>query len=232
MILIQWLSDVYGWLLGVSRALGYGGIVGLMALESSFFPFPSELVVPPGGANSSGPDATMNLLLVILAGTLGSVLGALFNYWLAVKLGRPLCLKYGRYFFLSEPKFRKVEAFFLRHGEIGTFIGRLIPGIRQYVSFPAGLARMPIWRFCLFTALGAGIWVTVLALIGYTVGTDIAEDPLLMKKYAMNAMIYGVPALVLITVAYVWWNKKKRKATDEPAADAAPEAPTGEAGGE
>ena len=199
------LERIWNWLTALSRELGYGGIFGLMALESSFFPFPSEVVVPPGGANARTGE--MTLFLVIGFGILGSVAGALFNYWIAVKLGRPFCMKYGKYFLLSEKKFKKSEAFFQKHGEIGTFVGRLIPGVRQIISFPAGLARMNLWRFCFFTVLGSGIWVVVLALIGYWVGTDLE----VVKPYAMKILLYMAPVLALIVLVYVWWHLKVRR---------------------
>jgi membrane protein DedA with SNARE-associated domain len=202
------LQSIWSWLTTLSRDLGYAGIFGLMALESSFFPFPSEVVVPPGGANAKVGE--MSLVLVIAFGIAGSILGALFNYWLAVKLGRPFCIKYGRYFLLSEKKFRKSEEFFRRHGEIGTFVGRLIPGVRQIISFPAGLAKMHVGRFCFFTALGAGIWVTVLALIGYAVGPDIAGEIEEVKKHSTTVLLWMVPALVLLVVGYIWWHKRIR----------------------
>jgi membrane protein DedA with SNARE-associated domain len=214
------LDKIWAWLLwfwnflyhGVDT-LGYAGIVGLMGLESSFFPFPSEVVVPPGGALAR--EGKMSLVLVIICGIVGSILGALFNYWLAVKLGRPFCIKYGKYFLLSEKKFEKSERFFQRHGEIGTFIGRLLPGIRQVISFPAGLARMPLPQFCLWTALGSGIWVTVLALIGYYVGKDLS----VVKEHSHKILLYMLPAMVLLVAGYVVWDRKFRKPDQATLAD-------------
>ena len=206
------LQSIWTWLTQKILILGYPGIIGLMALESSFFPFPSEVVVPPGGANARNGD--MSLVLVILAGIAGSLIGALFNYWIALKLGRPFILRYGKYVLLGEKKFEKAEEFFRRHGEIGTFVGRLIPGVRQIISFPAGLARMNLGRFCFFTVLGSGIWVVVLALIGYWVGTDLE----VVKPYAMKILLYMAPALVLMVGVYVWWHLKvRRREPDAPA---------------
>ena len=140
--------------------LGYAGVVLLMALESSFVPFPSEVVVPPAGYLASKGE--MNLFLVILAGTVGSILGALLNYWIASRFGRDFLLKYSKYFFIDKEKFDKFEVFFNTHGEITTFVGRLIPVIRQYISFPAGLVRMDLKKFIFYTGLGAAIWCTIL----------------------------------------------------------------------
>ncbi len=183
---------------------GYIGIVAMMFLESSFFPFPSEVVIPPAGYLAS--QGQMNMFLVIFFGILGSILGALFNYWIAIRLGRPLIIKYGRYVGMTEKVYDKVEYYFKEHGEISTFVGRLIPGLRQYISFPAGLARMNLWHFTLFTALGAGIWVVILACIGYFVGNN-AE---LIQQYSHQSLIYIAGALVVVTLLYVWWYKRKQ----------------------
>lgn len=191
-------------IVNVVAKFGYIGIVAMMFLESSFFPFPSEVVIPPAGYLAS--QGRMNLLLVITCGILGSILGALFNYWLAIRLGRPLILKYGRYVGLTEKAYNKVEYYFKEHGEISTFVGRLIPGLRQYISFPAGLARMNLFHFTLFTALGAGIWVVILALIGYFVGNNQE----LIKQYSHQSLIYIAGALVVILLSYMWWYKRRQ----------------------
>ena len=149
------LSTLTDWLVDTIGEMGYTGIISLMFLESSFFPFPSEVVMPPAGYLAW--EGEMSLPLVLLSGIAGSLLGALFNYWLAVKLGRPFLIKYGKYFFVSEESINKADEFFSRHGHISTFVCRLLPGIRQYISLPAGIARMPMKSFLLFTTLGAGI---------------------------------------------------------------------------
>lgn len=174
---MQILSALTEWLVDVIGSMGYTGIVSLMFLESSFFPFPSEVVMPPAGYLAWKGE--MSLPLVLIAGIAGSLLGALFNYWLAVKLGRPLLIKYGKYFFISQETIDKADRFFQKHGHISTFVCRLLPGIRQYVSLPAGLARMPMKPFCLYTGLGAGIWVFVLTIAGYLLG----EHQELLKEY-------------------------------------------------
>jgi membrane protein DedA with SNARE-associated domain len=160
-MLIEWLVEVVG-------ALGYPGVIALMFLESSFFPFPSEVVIPPAGYLAS--RGQMNLALVIACGIMGSMLGALFNYYIAVKWGRKFFDRFGKYFLVSPEALDRADAFFEKHGHISTFTARLLPVIRQYVSLPAGLARMDMFKFCLYTALGSGIWVVTLALVGYWVG--------------------------------------------------------------
>lgn len=182
---------------GLTLSLGYLGIIFLMALESSFFPFPSEVVVPPAGFLAA--TGQMNIFMVIFCGILGSVIGALVNYYLAVRFGRAFLFRYGNYFFLGEDKLLKMENFFFSHGEITTFVGRLIPGVRQYISFPAGLARMSIAKFVFYTAAGAGIWVVILAYVGFYVGKNI---DLVKEKLATITMII-LPLLLLLVLIYI-----------------------------
>ena len=198
-------QQVVIWIVDIVSLWGYPGIIVLMFLESSFFPFPSEVVVPPAGYLAS--QGEMSLSLVIASGILGSVLGACFNYWLAVKWGRPLFVRYGRYVLLTPAALEKSERFFARHGHISTFVGRLLPGIRQYISLPAGLARMNLPLFIAFTSLGAGIWVVVLALSGYLIGNNQE----LIGQYLHQIMI-GIAFLCLVLVAgYVFFRKKRLK---------------------
>jgi len=196
------LHEIVNWIVDTVGSLGYIGIFIMMFLESSFFPFPSEVVMIPAGYLASKGE--MSLSLAIAVGILGSLAGALFNYFLAVKFGRVFLLRYGKYLFLKEESLDKLEKFFKNHGEISTFSGRLIPGIRQYISFPAGLAKMDLLKFNLYTALGAGIWVTILALLGYFIG----ENEELVKEYLHNATL-GVIAFIGVLIAlYILWKKK------------------------
>lgn len=170
--IIDFFSSVFhslvSWLVATVGALGYPGVVGLMFLESSLFPFPSEVVIPPAGYLARTGE--MNIVLVIVFGILGSVLGALFNYWLAARWGRKIFER-----FVKPATLDKAEAFFAKHGHISTFTARLLPVIRQYVSLPAGLARMKLSTFVIFTAIGSGIWVTLLAALGYMLGGVVDE---------------------------------------------------------
>ena len=152
--------------------MNYLSITVLMTIESSFIPFPSEIVIPPAAYIASKPESKLNIFLVILFGTVGALLGAFINYGLALWLGRPIMYKFadskiGKIFLLSSEKIQKAELYFNNHGKISTFVGRLIPGIRQLISIPAGLARMNLVSFTLYTALGATIWNSILALLGY-----------------------------------------------------------------
>ena len=197
---VVWLADTVG-------QLGYPGIVMLMALESSFFPFPSEVVIPPAAYLAA--SGKMNIGMIILCGTLGSLLGAVFNYWLALRLGRPFLEKHGRYLLISRRSLEKADLFFERHGHISTFVGRLLPGIRQYISLPAGLARMNMLTFCAATVLGAGIWVLVLAAMGYWFGRN--EQLVLQHLHWVTvALVFGCLGLVMI----YWWKWRRPSKND------------------
>ena len=191
------------WLLLTIGALGYPGIFLLMAMESSVIPIPSELVMPPAGYLAH--QGQMNIWLAILMGTAGSLAGAYANYYAAHYLGRPLLLKYGKYVWITEEKFAKVERYFRDHGEISTFIGRLLPVVRHLISLPAGLAGMNHVKFSLYTLAGAGIWVTILTWIGYVIG---AEQELIMK-YSHQALIGVVAVSAVIIYFYVRNHRKK-----------------------
>lgn len=199
------LAAITSWLVNTVGQMGYTGITALMFLESSFFPFPSEVVMPPAGYLAWKGE--MSLSAVLAAGIAGSILGALFNYWVAVKLGRPLLLKYGKYFFISEESVARADAFFLKHGHVSTLVGRLLPVIRQYISLPAGIARMPLGTFTAFTTLGAGVWVTVLTLLGYLLG----EHQEFLARYLHLITLGCVAVAVVIAGGYVIGLKLRRK---------------------
>jgi len=199
---VQWLVDTVS-------ALGYPGIAVLMAIESSFIPLPSEVVMPPAGYLAA--QGRMDPFLAVLAGTIGSVVGALFNYWFAIVVGEPFLRRYGKYFLVSTEHLDRAEGFFARHGEISTFIGRLVPVVRQLISIPAGMARVPLGRFVGFTALGAGIWCGVLVYIGWLVGRHeavLVEG--VVKAYSTRAFLYMLPVLILLVVGYVAWHRRRR----------------------
>ena len=169
----------------------------MMFLESSFIPFPSEVVMIPAGYLAYKGE--MNLVLTILAGTFGSLMGALLNYYLAIKLGRPFLLHYGKYVMFNEASLQRMEDFFARHGHVSTFTGRLIPVVRQYISLPAGLARMNLVVFSFYTSLGAGIWVTILALLGYYIG----GNELLIREYLRGILIILAISIVIGVAVYL-----------------------------
>ena len=197
------LHTAINWLLATILKFGYPGIFLLMAMESSVIPIPSELVMPPAGYWAA--DGKMNLWLAILCGTIGSLVGAYANYFAAHYLGRPLILKYGKYVGITEEKFAKVETFFHKHGEISTFIGRLLPVVRHLISLPAGLAGMNHLKFTLYTLLGAGLWCTVLTSIGYIIG----ENQTLIMQYSHQAVIGVIIFSAVLITLYIWRHKKK-----------------------
>ncbi len=195
------LETIINYIVNTIGTLGYFGIFAMMFLESSFFPFPSEVVMIPAGYLAYKGD--MNIYIAILAGVLGSLAGALFNYFLAIKYGRAFLVKYGKYFFISEDTILKVENFFKEHGHISTFSGRLIPAVRQYISFPAGLAKMNLFTFSIYTTLGATIWVVILTYLGYFIG----GNEVLIKEY----LRYIIIAILICLCFLVYFYIKKRK---------------------
>lgn len=192
--------------------MNYGTIATLMAVESSFIPFPSEVVVPPAayvaGIEGSSLHTTdnypLNVLLVVLFGTLGAIIGAIINYLLAMWLGRPIIYAFadsqlGHLCLLSAEKVKKAEDYFNEHGKVSTFVGRLIPGIRQLISIPAGLCKMHFGWFLFYTFLGAGVWNVVLALLGY-----IAHGQMdLIHTYSHELSIAIMALLGLLVVCFV-----------------------------
>jgi len=195
---------VIAWIVTTVNQWGYPGIFVAMFLESSFFPFPSEVIMVPAGYLAY--QGQMNLWSAIGVGIGGSLAGALFNYWLAVVLGRPLLERYGRYILLKPETLDKLDLFFQKHGEISTFSGRLIPGVRQYISLPAGLSRMHLGRFALYTTLGAGAWVSVLAILGYLVGRNQEQ----VARYLHSATVMAV-IFVAGLVFFYWLRHRARE---------------------
>ena len=191
------LAELVQWLVQNILDMGYMGIFLLMMIESSFIPFPSEIVLIPAGYLVH--EGEMNMLLVFLAALFGSLAGAFINYFGALIIGRRLLLKFGKYFFVSNSAMDKMEAFFQKHGPISTFTGRLIPGIRQLISIPAGLSRMSLFPFTLYTALGAGIWSMVLIMLGYIVG----ENQELITTYLHQITLAVLGTLVVLVFVYI-----------------------------
>ena len=198
---VKMLHDIIDFIVSSVSSWGYAGIFVMMFLESSFFPFPSEVAMIPAGYLAHKGE--MNLALAFISGTFGSLLGAIFNYYLCYFFGREIVLKYGKFVGITHEKMDKFEAFFNKHGEISTFNSRLIPGIRQYISLPAGLAKMNIFRFCLFTTLGAGIWCAVLLEVGYFLGSNPDKQTLLAITIALLAVV------TIISAVYIMKQRKR-----------------------
>ena len=191
--------------------MNYGTVTLLMAVESSFIPFPSEVVVPPAAYKATKPDSGMNVVLVVVFATLGALIGALVNYYLALWLGRPIVYKFaesklGRLCLLDASKIETAEKYFDKHGKSSTLIGRLVPAVRQLISIPAGLAKMNIVTLLTFTALGAGIWNTILAVLGYIA----AGQSDLIDKYS-HELSYILIGLGILFVAYLIFKAVRKK---------------------
>ena len=202
---IQWCLD----------NLNYWTITLLMTIESSFIPFPSEVVVPPA-AYKAAATGELNVWLVVLFATLGALMGALINYFLALWLGKPIVYafansRFGHMCLIDQKKVETAEQFFVKYGVAATLIGRLVPAVRQLISIPAGLARMNLAKFALFTALGAGAWNGVLAALGYYLESVVPEEPLLetVTRYSHEIGIGIILAVILVVGFLVYKGVKK-----------------------
>lgn len=204
--LFQWVVDNASYLL----------VFALMVVESSFIPFPSEVIVPPA-AYLARTHADMNVVGVVLAATAGALVGALINYYLSLWIGRPIVYRFansrvGRACLITPEKVKRSEDYFDKHGALSTFIGRLVPAVRQLISIPAGLARMNIWTFMLFTTLGAMTWNIVLAALGYWLGGVVKPDELFTQVERYNDYLtYAGYAIGIACVAIILWNAFKPK---------------------
>ncbi len=204
---IQWCLD----------NLNYWTIALLMAIESSFIPFPSEVVVPPAAYKAAIPGSDLNVMLVVLSATGGAMIGSMINYAIAYFLGRPVIYGFansrvGHMCLLDEQKIKTAEDYFNKHGALATFTGRLVPAVRQLISLPAGLARMKMSTFLFYTFLGAGIWNSVLAAIGYYLQSVVPEDQLMgqVEKYSEELKIVII-AVVVLVVGFLAYKGLKKK---------------------
>ena len=192
---------------------GYAFIFAFMAIESSFIPFPSEIVMIPAGFLAARGELTLHapipdLALACAVGLAGSLAGAYFNYFLSSKLGEPFLRKYGKWFFVKPAALDRACEVFNRYGGVTTFVCRLVPVIRQLISIPAGLARMPLATFTLFTGLGAGIWTIILAAVGYALGRSAGDITYLELVHRGKALldanlVWILLGAALLAVAYV-----------------------------
>ncbi|MBR1889655.1 MAG: DedA family protein [Alloprevotella sp.] len=208
-VLIQWIL----------AHLNYWVVLLFMAVESSFIPFPSEVIVPPAAWKSMS-DPSMVLPLVVVFATLGADIGALVNYYLSRWLGRPLVYRFansrfGHLCLIDEEAVRKAETYFVRHGATATLIGRFVPAVRQLISIPAGLSGMPIGRFLLYTTIGAAGWNTILAAIGWGIYrfTDLktVDDVVTLATTYSHELGYCILAIVALAVFFVYLKSRRRK---------------------
>lgn len=191
-----------------------------MTIESSFIPFPSEVIVPPAAylaCTNTGVGSDMNIFGVVAMATLGAIAGAFINYYLALWIGRPIVYKFadsrlGHACLINRAKVDKAEQYFDKHGAVSTFVGRLIPAIRQLISIPAGISRMNVAQFALFTALGALLWNSILAGLGYWLSLHVSPDMLFEKVEEYNKYLtwagYGLLLLCLLYILYNAFRKK------------------------
>jgi membrane protein DedA with SNARE-associated domain len=208
---ISLIKQVENW---YEQNMNYFTITLLMTVESSFIPFPSEIVIPPAAYIASKEDSHLNIFLVVLFGTLGALIGAYINYALAFFLGRPILHKFadsklGRLLLLSSEKVQKAEDYFQTHGKTSTFVGRLIPGIRQLISIPAGLAKMNLLTFGLFTFLGAGIWNVILAFLGYIAQGQ--SDLIDTYAHEIGYAFMGIFVLAIAFYVFKYFRKKNKQ---------------------
>ena len=199
--------------------MNYWTVTLFMAIESSFIPFPSEAVVPPA-AWKAAVGGDMNVVLVVVFATVGALIGAFINYYLAVWLGRPIVYKFansrlGHMCLIDEAKVQHAESFFDKHGAVSTFVGRLVPAVRQLISIPAGLARMGLGRFVLYTSLGAGVWNAILAALGYYMASipGLQTEEAVMNKVEEYSSEIGIVfiALAVFVVGYLAYKGLKKK---------------------
>lgn len=207
--LTQWIEAIVMAWVGTIESSGYWGIFVLMAVESSFIPFPSEIVMLPAGVLAH--HGKLSLWGTIFAGTAGSLTGGLFNYFFALWVGRAFLERYGRYFFIPMEQLLRAERVWNQHGELTTFVCRLLPAIRQLISIPAGLARMNLFRFCLWTTIGAGLWVTILTLTGYFLGDHATE---LWEQHKGSITVGLLILAAVLCVGFIavrmWWKRKAK----------------------
>ena len=188
--------------------LNYWTITLLMTIESSFIPFPSEIVIPPAAYHAAA-NGEMNVVMIVLVSTIGACMGALINYFLALWIGKPLVYRFadskiGHLCLLDIEKVKTAEDFFNKHGSISTFIGRLVPVVRQLISIPAGLARVNLAKFVVYTALGAGIWNMVLTFLGYYLEKVVSEEDLIETvTHYSHEIGYSIAAIVAVVIAFL-----------------------------
>ncbi len=203
----EWVASLVSWYLGALEQGGYGLVALMMALESTVFPLPSELVIPPA-AHLAAINGKMSVVGVVIAGTIGSWVGAALMYWAARGLGRPVLNRYAGYVLLSAEKITAAEHFASRYGSIGVFVARFLPVIRHLIGIPAGLVRLDFGLYSLMTLLGSGLWCAVLAYIGIKAGQDTA-----LRNGSLHELtLWLVGSAVALGLLYVFFVRRHMKA--------------------
>jgi membrane protein DedA with SNARE-associated domain len=209
------LEQFIEWLLNGLLKLGYAGIIALMAMESSVLPVPAELVMPPAGYWVAKGE--MNAVAAVASGVLGSILGSLANYFVALWLGRTFMRRFGKYLLISEKSLERSERYFTAHGEISVLFGRMLPVVRHLISIPAGLARMSLPAFVTYTGLGALLWCSILTWIGYFLGQHQEDLPRAaeVQHYVSRALLVVLPIMALVVGIYVLRQRRRAAASRE-----------------
>lgn len=187
------------------NGFGYAGIFLMTFIESTFIPIPAEITLIPAGYLVNKGE--MNFYIVWIVSVLGTVAGSLLNYYVAASVGRRVLLKYGKYFFIDKNKLDKIDYFFHRHGAISMFTGRLLPGVKHFISFPAGLAKMDVKVFCTYTTLGGALWCFILIMLGYIIG----ENETLITKYLKQINFVLIVSLSCLIALYIWRKSVSKK---------------------
>jgi membrane protein DedA with SNARE-associated domain len=203
------VQSVATWLVAMVHQLGYSGVFIMTFLESTFVPIPAEVTMIPAGYLAY--QGEMNVWLVWIISVVGTIAGSYFNYWLACHYGRWFFLTYGKYMFVKPEKLDAIERYFQNHGEISILTGRLIPGLRHFISFPAGLARMNVRKFCIYTGIGGSLWMGILIAIGYLIGDN--EE---MIHHYVPIASYTILALVVAGVTTYIIRHRRMKKKEKP----------------
>ena len=201
-------DSIISFLVTFIQDIGYLGIFIGMFIESTPFPLPSEVIMIPVGIATAHKLSDMNVFLVIIAGVLGNLSGAIFSYMVAASFGRKFLIKIGKYLFISEKVINKMEKFFFSHGTISIFVSRLLPGFRHLISFAAGTAKMNFKLFCFYTTLGSAFWTSILVLLGYLIG----KNQQLIKQYLDLIILFCIIFCALVVAFYCLYHAAfKRK---------------------
>jgi len=199
MSLLGWATDA---IIEIIQDVGYMGVFVLMVIEGILTPIPSEFIIPFAGYLAW--QGEMNLVAVILVGTAGAAIGNTVAYFIGYRVGRPLIARYGRYIMLGERDLALAERWFAKYGDLGVLLGHAVPGVRSFISFPAGIGKMRLWRFVLFSTIGALIWTTVLAIAGYVLLDEWRE----LATTAENVDLYAAIAALAVVFGYVFWKRR------------------------
>jgi membrane protein DedA with SNARE-associated domain len=197
------LSTIIDYIVQFVDSLGYIGIFIMTVIEGTLIPIPNEITMIPAGYLVA--TGKMHMFGVLVAGIIGNLVGGLISYYIAYRYGRSLMTKFGKYFFFTEAKLTKVEKYFAEHGPISIALGRIAPGLKHFISFPAGLAKMDLKLFAIFTIIGGGIWIVMLVMIGYLIGDNEAAIGAYLQK--MQWFIIG--GIILIIILYIYLKKRK-----------------------